>query len=499
MRIPYKYGVLLALMPGITVFLIDATVVNVALAKLASVFSVQVATVQWAITGFALANGVATPMANFIEKRFTMKRVWLAALTLFTAASLLCGLAPAFWVLILARILQGFAGGMMLPLAISTLFSAFPPNERGLALGTFAIPLVAGPALGPTVGGYIVTNLDWRLIFFINLPVGVAAVLLGYVFLRPSEAQPDAPFDAFGAVLSTIGFGAILYGLSRVSQDGWSSLTVRGLLGTGATSLFMLVVWELQQEHPLIDVRLFLIPRFAIANVVGWVSTVGLFGAEFMLPLYLQNVRGLSAFDTGLLLLPQGLAIAVGGPIAGRLVDVIGARVVVLVGFTLLAWNTWQLTQITLETPYSTFTALLVMRGFAFGASLQPTQLVALGSVPANLRTQASSVNNAMRGVFQSLGVASLATVVQTQTSIHAVTLGWQVTPDLVQRIASLGAGANAVLVAAREVLAQSAVLAFNDAYRVGFFVTCLAILFAFALPGRGALRVDPTALMGAE
>jgi len=496
-RLAYKYAVLLALMPGITVFLIDATVVNVALAKLSSVFGVPVATVQWAITGFALANGVATPMASFIEARFTMKRVWVGALVLFTAASVLCGLAPSFWVLIVARILQGFAGGMMLPLAIGTLFSAFPPNERGLALGVFAIPLVAGPALGPTVGGYIVTNLDWRLIFFINLPVGIAAVLLGYFLLRGSQPRPDTPFDAVGAVLSSLAFGTLLYGLSRVSQDGWSSFSVRGFLGLGITALFALVTWELRQKHPLIDMRLFLIPRFAIANVVGWVSTVGLFGAEFMLPLYLQNVRGLSAFDTGLLLLPQGLAIAVGGPLAGRLVDLIGARIVVIVGFIILAFNTWQLQQITLETPYSTFTGLLVMRGFAFGASLQPTQLVALGSVPAHLRTQASSLNNAMRGVFQSFGVAMLATIVQTQTSAHTVTLGWQVTPDLLGRIAGLGAGANALAVAVRDVLAQSAVLAFGDAYRVAFFVTCLAILAAAALPGRGALRVDPTAVAG--
>jgi len=495
--LPYKYAVLLVLMPGITVFLIDATVVNVALAKLAAVFGVPVATVQWAITGFALANGVATPMASFIEARFTMKRVWLVALSLFTVSSVLCGLAPSFWVLIVARVLQGFAGGMMLPLAIGTLFSAFPPNERGLALGTFAIPLVAGPALGPTLGGYIVTNLDWRLIFFINLPVGIAAVLLGYFLLRPSEPKPDTPFDAIGAVLSSLAFGAVLYGLSRVAQDGWSSLTVRGLLSFGSLALVALVAWELNQTHPLIDVRLFTIPRFAIANLVGWVSTVGLFGAEFMLPLYLQNLRGLSALDTGLLLLPQGLAIALGGPIAGRLVDLIGARVVVIAGFLLLAFNTWQLQQITLETPFSTFTGLLVMRGFAFGAALQPTQLVALGSVPAHLRTQASSVNNAMRGVFQSLGVATLATIVQTQTSVHTLTLGWQVTPDLVQRIAGLGAGASGLAIAVRDVVAQSAVLAFGDAYRVAFFVTCLAILAATALPGRGALKVDPTALAG--
>src|SRR5205823_5844791 len=176
------------------IFLIDATVVNVALAKLGAVYGVDVATVGWAITGFALASGIATPMAAFIERRFTMKRVWIAALTLFTVASMLCGLAPAFWVLVFGRVLQGFAGGMLLPLAISTLFQAFPVNERGAALGFFAIPLVAGPALGPTLGGYIVTNWDWRLVFFINLPIGLAAIALSWIFLRPSEPQRGRRF-----------------------------------------------------------------------------------------------------------------------------------------------------------------------------------------------------------------------------------------------------------------------------------------------------------------
>jgi DHA2 family multidrug resistance protein len=508
----YKWLVLICLMPGLTVFLIDVTVVNVALAKLGAVFGVDVTTVQWAITGYALASGIATPMAAFLEGRFTMKRVWVTALTAFTAASVLCGLAPVFWVLVFGRVLQGFAGGMLLPVAVSTLFRSFPPNERGLALGFFAIPLVAGPALGPTLGGYLVTYWDWRLVFFINLPIGTAAVLLSILFLRQDQPRPGLHLDAVGAVLSSLAFGVTLYGLSRVSADGWGSLRVEALIGFGLFCLVAFIGWELAQDEPLLDVRLFAIPQFLIANVVGWVSTIALFGAEFLLPLYLQNLRGLTAMDAGLLLLPQGLSAAVAGPIGGRLTDRIGARWVVMVGFCLLAFNTWQLSQITLTTSYAELRGLLVVRGLAIGLSLQPTQLVALSVIPDRLRTQASSLNNALRNIFQSFGIATLSTIVATQSVVHSAVLGWQVRPDttqggflgqasslLQQRLGLPGVAAD--LAAVSVVLAQirqlATVLAFGDAYRVTFFASLAALALATFLPGRGAARASPDMMAG--
>ncbi len=493
----YKWAVLLCLMPGIMVFLIDVTVVNVALATLGSVFGVQVDSVQWVITAFSLASGIATPMASYIEGRFTMKRVWIAGLVTFTTASALCGLAPTFWVLVTGRIFQGIAGGLMLPLAISTLFRAFPPGERGMALGFFAIPLVAGPALGPTVGGYIVTNLDWRFVFFINLPIGIAAILLAVFLLHRGGTREGERFDLTGAIFSSLGFGCSLYGLSRVDHDGWGSVAVLGFLGFGLLNLLAFFIYEAGHEKPLLEVRLFLIPRFFFANLVGWVSTVALFGAEFMLPLYLQQVRGLSAFDTGLLLLPQGLSVAVAGPIAGRLVDRIGARLVVMAGFLLLAFNTWEMSHITLNTTYDTLRELVAVRGLALGAALQPTQLVALGVVPEELRTAASSLNNAMRSIFQSFGIGMLSTVVQTQTQVHSALLSWQVGPAAVARVATdLQAHGLAPALAPGEILAsllkQAAVLAFGDAYRITFFASLAAIAVATLLPGRGEIKVDP-------
>jgi MFS transporter, DHA2 family, multidrug resistance protein len=506
----YKWLVLIAMLPGFTVFLLDVTIVNVALARLGAVFDVNYATVQWVITAYSLASGMATPMASFMEQRFTMKRIWVGALAAFTASSVLCGLAPSFWVLVVGRVIQGFAGGMMLPMAISTLFQVFPPSQRGQAMGFFAIPMVAGPALGPTIGGYIVTNWDWRLVFFVNLPIGVAAVLLGILALHPGKPRLGIRFDTIGAILSSLGFGLTLYGLSRVNADGWDSLSVRGFIAVGLSCLLAFILYELRREDPLLNVRLFGRFQFFIANVVGWVSTIALFGAEFMLPLYLQNLRDMSAVDTGLLLMPQGLSVAFAGPIAGRLVDRIGARWVSMFGFALLAINTWQMSQITMTTSFDTLKILLVIRGLALGCTMQPTQLSAMAVVPAQLRTNASSLNNAMRNVFQSFGVAMLSTVVTTQSTVHATVLSWGVRPDTMsgqampQLTATLqqsgglsGVVANAAAMAMmmRHIAQEAAVLAFGDAYRITFFAAVVAFFLATMLPGR--IKADPSAFAG--
>lgn len=496
----YKWKFILCLMPAMTLVTVDMTIVNVALAKLSAVFGVDVSAVGWTVTGFALAMGIATPMASFAETRFSLKRVWVATMIVFTAGSLLCGLAPAFWVLIAGRVVQGAAAGLMFPMAMGAMLQIFPPGERGAAMGLIVIPVVAGPALGPTVGGYIVTYLDWRMVFFVNLPIGVLAVTLAALMLTPTRPEPDTHLDVVGAILSSLGFGACLYGLSRVGQDGWGSLEVQGLISAGVLGLVSLCAYEVTQDKPLLDVRLFAMPQFLIGNVMNWVGSVALLGAEFMLPLYLQNLRGLTALDAGLLLMPQGFAIGLSAPIAGRLIDKVGARPVAIFGVLLLALNTWDLSRITLDTSLDTLRWLLVLRGLALGFMATPPKLTAMEAAPERLRTNASSMVNAMQSVFQSFGVALLATMVQTQSVVHTAVLGWEVRQDTLPGIAigqvssalQTGSGlppATADLVAvalmARQVAAQAAVLAFGDAYRITFFAALLAALLAVWLPGR--------------
>ena len=323
--------------------------------------------------------------------------------------------------------------------------------------------------------------------------------MLSVLFLRQDPPRPGLRFDAVGAVLSTLAFGITLYGLTQVSDKGWGSIEVQGLLGVGLFCLVAFIGWELTRDQPLLDVRLFSIPQFAIANVVGWVSTIALFGAEFLLPLYLQNLpAGLSAMETGLLLLPQGLA-GIAGPVAGRLTDRIGAHPVVMFGFLLLAFNTWQLSQITLTTSFSEIRWLLIARGLALGCTMQPTQLTAMAVVPPRLRTNASSLNNALRGVFQSFGIAMLSTIVATQAVVHTTQLSWQVRSDttqgvfltqasaLLQQAVTLPVGSTAVAavtVVVGQIRQQATVLAFGNAYHVTFIAALVALGLAVLLPG---------------
>lgn len=500
---PYAYQVLFTILTGITMFLIDTTVVNVALAKLQAVFGVDVSMVQWAITGYALASGIVTPLAEYTQNRWGFKRVWMTSLISFTLASMLCGISPSFNILLVGRVIQGICGGLLLPLGISTIFRVFPPNQRGLAMGFMAIPIVAGPALGPTVGGYIVTFVDWRVIFFINLPIGILAVAMAWFLIRDDREEHHVSLDVIGAALSALGFGSILYGFTKVAGDGWTSLTVLGIELFGGLCLMLLFAHELDRDQPLLQVDLFAIPRFLLGNIITWVATFSLFGAEFLMPLYLQQLRGLSAFQAGLLLLPQGLSAGVVGPIAGRAADRFGVRVVALAGFTLLALNTWNLAHITLTTSFGFIQILFVLRGAALGCTLQIGQLVSLAAVPRKSLTNASSLMTAMRNVFQSIGVALLGSIVQTQTVTHTLLLSQQVTPSsatgsLVTTITrGLMARQPGMSLAAAQaqaagffrlgaVLPQATVMAFNDAYLFTFVSTIVALLLSFLLPGRG-------------
>jgi DHA2 family multidrug resistance protein len=264
----------------------------------------------------------------------------------------------------------------------------------------------------------------------------------------------------------------------------------------------------------LLEVRLFAIPQFVIGNLIGWTSTIALFGAEFLLPLYLQNLRGLPAFNVGLLLLPQGISTAVVGPIAGRLTDRLGVRPIAIFGFILLAYNTWSLSHLTLYTPYLTLQAYLVLRGAALGLTLQSANLVALNAVPARLVTNASSLFTAMRNIFQSLGIALLGSIQQTATISHTDELRRNVIPgspgaSMIQQIASallrdtpgltrVAAQAQAGLIVLGQIEQQAAVLAYGDAYRFTFYAALLAIGLSVLLPGRLARREGAEAMAAA-
>src|SRR5712692_7508033 len=497
-RFAYKWVVTLVVIFGAFMSILDQTIVNIAIPRLQTAFGANLNGVQWVLTAYILTQGVVTPTTAFFADRFGTKRFYIIALTIFTAGSALCGLAWSLPVLIFFRVLQGVGGACLFPLAITMLYREFPPQQRGLASGLFAIAALLAPAVGPTLGGYFVSYVDWRLIFFVNVPIGIAGLILAILLLREVREGTRTLFDVPGFVLAAVGLASVLYGLSDASTDGWGSAKVLGSLIGGAIVLSFFVVLELnlaqRGKQPLLDLRLFGNGPFLSSNVTNVLITFAFFGGIFLFPIYLQNLRGLDAFHAGLLLLPQAFASIVTALIGGRIVDRFGVRVVVIPGLVLMAFASWQLSYITLSTPYSWLQVLFVIRGLALGLIIQPLNVSALSAIHPRKFAQASSLYTVIRFVSTSLGIAVLATLVQTQAKVHGTQLAAQIIPTsplarLAARLQALlvlrGASPDAARTAALRQIAglvqrQGYLLSIQDAFWFVMFVLIGAVIAAF-------------------
>lgn len=412
----YKWKVLISVVFGIFMIILDSTVVNVALRTIQSQYNVSLSQTQWAISIYVLALGIMTPLSGFLADRIGIKRIYIAGLSLFVIGSFLCGIAAStshsIWWLVAMRALQGAGGGMAQPLASAFIFSTFPAEEQGTALGFFGIGLVVAPALGPILGGLLVDRNLWEWIFFINVPIGILGITLASLWLRERPSQRKHKADPLGVIVAIISFGAILLAASQVSESGWDSTIVLVSFAIGAAGLILFAIAELfLTDEPLLDLRLYQRPTFLISSMIGYVAVIGLFGAEFLMPLYLQVLRGRTALETGFILLPMAITSAFTTPIAGRFYDKIGPRVLVIIGYSILMINTWQLALLEANTPISWLLFLLALRGIALGMTVQTTFTTALGAVPRQNLARGSSLINGTRFVVQSVGVAVLATV----------------------------------------------------------------------------------------
>jgi DHA2 family multidrug resistance protein len=417
-RLAYKWKVLIAVLFGIFMVILDTTVVAVAFPALRAEFARPLQDTQWIISIYVLALGISTPMAGFLSDRYGLKRVYVFGLAVFLAGSVASGLSPTLEALIASRALQGIGGGLALPLGAALMFRTFPPSEQGTALGVFGVALVVAPTLGPLVGGWLVDRELWRWIFFINLPIGLVGIALARRFLADPEGRRPVRMDLAGLVTEVIGFGAVLYAASIAATHGWRSSEVVTALAIGIAGLVAFTYVELYHAaHPLLNLRLFKDRVFAVANLIGWVSVLALFGAEFLMPLYLQSLRGFEALQTGLILLPLAVTAGITLPIAGRIYDRIGPRPLLVLGFGLLAINTWHLAHLTADTTVGRIVWLLALRGLALGLTVQTTFATALARVPIAEIARGTSLANATRQVVQAISVALLATVLVSTLS----------------------------------------------------------------------------------
>jgi len=413
-----KWTVLISVMFGIFMIILDSTIVNIAFPTLRSEFGASLSDAQWVISIYVLALGVTTPVSGFLADRFGIKRIYLLGLGIFTLGSFLCGIAPSLGLLIAARTLQGFGGGLAQPLGPPQLYRAFPVREQGTALGIFGIALVVAPALGPILGGWLVDIQLWRAIFFVNVPIGILGVIFGSRFLPDHRVERRPIFDPLGLVTSIIGFGLLLYAATLAETSGWTGAVTLTALGIGLAAISASAIVELYvAKEPMLNLRLFANPTFLNAALVGYVATVALFGAEFLMPIYLQAFRGRTALEAGFILLGVAATSAFATPVAGRLFDKIGPRMLVVTGFVILCINTWQLSQIQATSPIPYIVFLLALRGLAVGLTLQTTFTASLSSIPLSVLPRGSSLLNSTRFVIQAVAIAILAVVLTSTLS----------------------------------------------------------------------------------
>jgi EmrB/QacA subfamily drug resistance transporter len=412
---------------GTIMSILDTTIVNVAIETLGRELHSSLSSIQWVTTGYLLALATVIPLTGWSMERFGGKRMWMISVTLFLAGSALCGLSWSVGSLIAFRVLQGFGGGMILPIGQAILAQAAGPQRMGRVMAVIGVPTLLGPVLGPVIGGLIVDNASWRWIFFVNLPVGAVALLMAWRILPAADARRQRPaLDVVGLLLLSPGLAALVYGLSEFGiKGGLDHWTVLVGIVAGAVLLVGFVVHARRiGAGALIDLRLFNDRAFAAASGTVFVFGVSLFGAMFVLPLYYQVVRGQSALDAGLLLAPQGLGAATAMPIAGRLTDTRGAGRIVPFGVAIAVIGTFAYTQLTADTSFALLAVALYVRGVGLGMTMMPSMAAAYQTLDRAAVPRATSSINITRTVGGSLGTAILSVVLERQIAAQLSTVG---------------------------------------------------------------------------
>ena len=484
------WGVPLAvLIVGMFMSVLDISIINVAIPTMQRDFAATTDQIQWVENAYSLALGVVVPVSAWLAARFGPGRVYIISLLGFAAGSALCGLAWDLNSIVAFRVLQALPGGVLPVVSLTILYRIVPADRIGAAMGMYGLGIIVAPAVGPTLGGYLVEYVDWRLIFFINVPVGILGTVAAVLLLPRFGPTPVGRFDVLGFLCVATGLVSLLLALTEGQQWGWTSYSIMILLTVGVLGLALFVVIELEVDAPLLNVRVFTHWPFTNSLLLVSVLSIGLFAVLFYIPLLLQQARGLGAFDTGLLLLPQALVMAVIMPAAGLLYDRIGPRWPAVIGLALVALGTYLLTDVNLESSTSHVVWVLVLRAVGMGLAMMPIMTGGLSAVPPNQVDGASAFNNVVQRTSAALGLAGLTSLVTYSREQFALDRGLMVSPDTPMPV--LAPGPTGELAGMYAVYQQTQTLAFVEAMHSLFIVT--AIITAAGIPLALMLRSGPS------
>ncbi|WP_394236271.1 DHA2 family efflux MFS transporter permease subunit [Niallia oryzisoli] len=451
-------GILLTIMLiGCFLSVLNQTILNVALPDLMKEFKITATTVQWLSTGFMLVNGILVPVTAFLMKRFTTRQLFISSMSLLLIGTFVSAIAPGFELLLTGRLIQAAGAGIIMPLLMMVVLSVFPPERRGTAMGMIGLSIIFAPAIGPVLAGFVIEHYSWRWLFIGMLPLIIVIILLALKFLVNVSETSRPKLDIISIILSTIGFGGILFGLSSAGDHGWGSAKVLLYLGVGIIFLIAFCWRQLTSADPLLNLQVFKEKMFTITSIILTLYTMIMYADMILLPLYLQTSRGFSVLDTGLLLLPGAVINAIMSPITGRLFDKFGAKPLALIGLCLITYATWDVTHLSDTTSFTFLMVRTIILRIGLSFLTMPINTAGLNALPKKLNAHGTAVSNTVRQLAGAMGTALVVTYLTTRTKSHVT--------ELME---------SGQVLSQSQLLKEASILGTNDAY---FFMLILAVI----------------------
>jgi MFS transporter, DHA2 family, multidrug resistance protein len=486
---------------------LDTSVANVSLAHIAGNLATTYDEATWVLTSYLVANAVVLPMTSWLARYFGRKRFLLTCIGIFTVASALCGLATTLPMLIIARIFQGLGGGALQPIGQAVLLESFPPEKRGQSMGFYAMGVVVAPILGPTLGGWLTDDYSWRWVFYINLPVGILAIVLCTIFLEDPpylERTRSASIDYIGFLALLVWIGCLQVMLDRGQDADWfSSDFIRWLAGIATFGFCFFVIWELRSDHPIVNLHVLRDRNLGIGALLMLLVGAILYGTTAVLPQFLQNLLGYTAYQAGLVMSPRGIGSIIASIISGRIISRIDGRKWMVTGLVLLSVSMWWFGGFNLDINPHTIVVPIVISGFAIAAIFIPMSTFSVASLPREKMGDATGITNLLRNLGGSIGIALITTMVTRGAQAHQALLVGHLTPfdpqyrhelSLIRNALTPASGGPAATNQSLEVIyrtlqQQAALLSYIDMFRLLVIVCALCIPVVLLFRGAAKKR----------
>ncbi|WP_404451564.1 DHA2 family efflux MFS transporter permease subunit [Virgibacillus necropolis] len=406
-----KWPIMIVLISGAFVAILNQTLLATALPHIMADLHLDANVAQWLQSIFMLVNGIMIPITAFLIGRFTTRRLFLTAMFVFAIGTIICAIAPNFAILMAGRVLQAAGAGIIMPLMQTIMFLIFPIEKRGTAMGMFGLVIAFAPAIGPTLSGWLVEQFPWRSLFYVILPIIIIDIIVAYFILKNVTKQTFPKLDILSIILSSLGFGGLLYGFSTAGGSGWTSAQVGISMIIGAVALTWFILRQLKLEEPILEFRVFRNKIFTLTTILGMVVFIAMIGASVVLPLLMQNMLGFTALESGLMLLPGALLMGLMNPVTGRLFDKFGARWLSIIGLAIITVTTFMFTNLSAETTFMYLTVVNAVRMFGVAMVMMPVTTAGLNQLSNDLIPHGTAMNNTMRQVAGAVGTALLVTV----------------------------------------------------------------------------------------